>query len=178
MDTDGRVLRFDSLSKILSAGIRIGWVTGPKPLVERIVLHSQVTSLHTSGVSQVMVYALLEKWGIQGFLDHVDRVSEFYKSKKDAFIQSAEKHLTGLAEWNEPNAGMFVWLKLLGTDDSAQLIQEKAMEKKVLMVPGFEFFPIERKTPYVRAAYSTASPEDIDVALARLAELLKENQKQ
>lgn len=45
MDVDGRVLRFDSLSKIISSGVRIGWVTGPKPLVEKIVLHGQVSKL-------------------------------------------------------------------------------------------------------------------------------------
>jgi len=44
MDVDGRVLRFDSFSKILSSGIRIGWVSGPKPLVNRIVLHTQVNT--------------------------------------------------------------------------------------------------------------------------------------
>ncbi len=84
-----------------------------------------------------MTLSLLEKWGITGFLNHVDSVSKFYEGKRDAFIQAAEKHLTGLAEWDAPNAGMFVWLKLVGIDDSAALIQQKAMEKKVLMVPGF-----------------------------------------
>ena len=42
MDTDGRVLRFDSFSKTMSAGIRIGWVSGPKPLIDRIILHAMV----------------------------------------------------------------------------------------------------------------------------------------
>lgn len=53
MDTDGRVLRFDSFSKVVSSGLRIGCVSGPAALVERIVLHGQAVSLHPSGVSQV-----------------------------------------------------------------------------------------------------------------------------
>ena len=53
MDTDGRVLRFDSFSKIVSSGLRLGFVSGPAPLVDRIVLHGQAVSLHPSGVSQV-----------------------------------------------------------------------------------------------------------------------------
>jgi kynurenine/2-aminoadipate aminotransferase len=53
MDTEGRVLRFDSFSKVLSAGLRLGFVTGPKPLMERIELHMQVSTMHTSGLTQV-----------------------------------------------------------------------------------------------------------------------------
>lgn len=53
MDVDGRVLRFDSFSKVLSSGLRVGYVTGPKPLVQRIVLHAQVSILHAPAMSQV-----------------------------------------------------------------------------------------------------------------------------
>ena len=65
-------------------------------------------------------------------------------------------------------------MELLRIPDSSDLIKTKAMEKKVLLVPGFEFFPNPRKTPYVRASFSTATPQEIDEALARLAELVKE----
>ncbi|TPX65016.1 hypothetical protein CcCBS67573_g08246 [Chytriomyces confervae] len=178
MDVDGRVLRFDSFSKILSAGVRVGWVTGPKPLIERITLHSQASILHASGMSQLMVQKVLEHWGIEGFLKHTDAVSGFYKSKSQFFIECAKKHLTGLAEWVEPNAGMFVWIKLSGISDSSSLIKMKAVEKKVLLVPGFEFFPNPKVTPYVRASFSTATYEEIDLALARLADLIRSEQKE
>ncbi|KAI8829097.1 pyridoxal phosphate-dependent transferase [Chytriomyces cf. hyalinus JEL632] len=159
MDVDGRVFRFDSFSKILSAGVRVGCVTGPKPLIERITLHSQASILHASGMSQLMVQKVLEHWGIEGFLEHTDA------------------HLTGLAEWVEPNAGMFVWIKLSGIRDSSSLIKMKAVEKKVLLVPAFEFFPNPKVTPYVRASFSTATHEEIDLALARLADLIRSEQK-
>lgn len=55
MDTEGRVLRFDSLSKVLSSGLRIGWVTGPKPLIQNIELHVQSSYLHSSTLSQVRI---------------------------------------------------------------------------------------------------------------------------
>lgn len=53
LDVDGRVLRFDSLSKILSSGLRIGWVTGPKQLINNLELHVQSSYLHSSTLSQV-----------------------------------------------------------------------------------------------------------------------------
>ncbi|KAJ3076370.1 hypothetical protein HK102_005429 [Quaeritorhiza haematococci] len=124
----------------------------------------------------MMVYSLLNRWGITGFLTHVDEVANFYLEKRDAFLKAADKHLQGVAEWTVPSAGMFVWLKLLGVDDAAALISTKAKEKKVLLVPGFEFFPNPRATPYVRAAYSTATPQEMDEALQRLRELVLEAQ--
>ncbi|KAI9348750.1 pyridoxal phosphate-dependent transferase [Zopfochytrium polystomum] len=177
MDSDGRVLRFDSLSKILSSGIRVGWVTGPRPLVDRIVLHGQASNLHSSGVSQMLTIKLLERWGLDGFLNHTVEVSQFYKGKSVMFLKAAEKHLKGLAEWSIPSAGMFVWIKLLGIEDSSNLIRTKAVENKVLLVPGVEFFPNPRVTSYVRASFSTASEEEMNTALERLATLLRKEKE-
>lgn len=58
MDTEGRVLRFDSLSKVLSSGMRVGWVTGPKPLIQNIELHIQSSYLHSSTLSQVNIFSV------------------------------------------------------------------------------------------------------------------------
>ncbi|CAB1351501.1 unnamed protein product [Coregonus sp. 'balchen'] len=72
MDVDGRIIRTDSFSKILSSGLRIGFVTGPKPLVDRVVLHIQASTMHTSTFTQLMVSQLLHGWGQEGFLNHID----------------------------------------------------------------------------------------------------------
>lgn len=175
MDEDGRVLRFDSFSKIISSGLRVGYVTGPSPLVERIVLHLMVSAMHTPTMSQVMMSDLLNRWGISGLESHVYSVKEFYKSQKDLMVAAAKKWLTGLAEWNEPTAGMFLWIKLKGIEDTKYLIEEKAQKKEVLLVPGYAFMPDPTKPcPYVRASYSLATPEQMDKAFERLAELIKE----
>jgi kynurenine/2-aminoadipate aminotransferase len=69
---------------------------------------------------------------------------------------------------------MFSWIRLFGVDDSFALITEKAVEEKVLLVPGAVFMPeIDAKSSHVRAAFSTATPEQMDEALARLARLLR-----
>ena len=75
----GRVVRFDSFSKILSAGLRLGFVTGPKEVLDAIDLDTSSRNLQTSGTSQAIVYALLNKWGREGFLKHADDVARFYQ---------------------------------------------------------------------------------------------------
>ncbi|XP_014842220.1 PREDICTED: kynurenine/alpha-aminoadipate aminotransferase, mitochondrial [Poecilia mexicana] len=175
MDVDGRIIRTDSFSKILSSGLRIGFVTGPKPLVDRIVLHIQASTMHTSTFTQLMVSQLLHSWGQDGFLQHIDRVIEFYKTQRDAMINSADKWLKDVAEWHAPSAGMFLWMKLRGVADTQQLIMEKALEKEVLLVPGGVFMiDSSDPCPYVRAAFSLSTPEQIDEAFRRLSLLIKE----
>lgn len=174
MDVDARVIRFDSFSKIMSSGIRMGCVTGPQALVQQLSLHAQAVNLHPSGVSQAVLLKLMQHWGEEGFEDHVKSVCSFYQAQRDAFLASADKHLTGLAGWTRPEAGMFSWIELYGVEDSFALISEKAVEEKVLLVPGSVFLSDpDAKSGHVRAAYSTASPEEMDKALERLARLLR-----
>lgn len=176
MDVDGRVIRADTFSKVLSSGLRVGFITGPKPLIERIILHIQVSSLHPCTFSQFMVLQLLQDWGEEGFLAHVHRVTDFYRGQRDAILASADKWLSGLAEWNVPVAGMFLWIKIKGISNAEQLIKEKALQKEVLMLPGNAFYvDSSAPSPYFRASFSSVSPEQMDVAFQRLAQLIKEN---
>eukprot|EP01122_Echinamoeba_exundans_P016800 TRINITY_DN8636_c0_g1_i1.p1 TRINITY_DN8636_c0_g1~~TRINITY_DN8636_c0_g1_i1.p1 ORF type:complete len:460 (+),score=105.71 TRINITY_DN8636_c0_g1_i1:76-1380(+) len=177
MDTDGRVMRFDSFSKVASSGIRVGLVTGPAPIVTKIQLVQQATTLHTAGVPQAMLVALLQKWGWAGWDAHIAKVQEFYSQRRDVFLGFAEKHLTGLAEWWVPSAGMFVWFKFLGVEDSSELIQQRALHAKVLMIPGKSCSADGKPSPYARAAFSVASDADMEEALKRLAQMLREEQE-
>lgn len=177
MDTDHRVLRFDSFSKILSSGIRVGFVTGPKPLIERITLHSQATVLHPGGLSQMVAILLFRQWGLDGFLKHVQTVCSFYRHRRDLMIRLAETYLKGLAVWHPPTAGMFLWMQLVGIQDTRALIQEKAIEKKVILLPGAEFQANGGPSSFVRAAFSTATEQQMEEAFKRLAELLQQSKE-
>ncbi|PSR78104.1 hypothetical protein PHLCEN_2v7568 [Hermanssonia centrifuga] len=176
----GRVLRFDSLSKILSSGIRIGFLCGPDPLMQVIDMHTAVASLQTPSLTQTITFALLNSWGYDGFKTHTETVSQFYREKRDVFEEAMKCHLGGLAEWTTPEAGMFFWFKLLldgeGSEegDSAYIIQEKAVEKGVLALPGTVFLPNGRKTAYVRASFSLLTPEEVDLAVRRLRDVILE----
>ncbi|THH31490.1 hypothetical protein EUX98_g2696 [Antrodiella citrinella] len=148
----GRVLRFDSLSKILSSGLRIGFASGPEELLRAIDMHTAISSLQTSSLTQAIAFALLNQWGYDDFITHTQTVSAFYRQKRDVFEAAMQKYLKGLAEWESPEAGMFFWFKLLLDDnDSEALVRTKAYENGVLALPGTVFLPDGRKTPYVRA---------------------------
>ncbi|KAG9076258.1 hypothetical protein FRC06_009603 [Ceratobasidium sp. 370] len=168
----------DSGIRCLS-GLRIGFVSGPSYVLDKIDLHTAAANLQTSSFTQVITHALLAEWGFPKFDAHIAHVSAFYKQKRDVFEAAMKRRLAGLAEWDTPQAGMFFWFKLKlpsvldGEDgDSERLIREKAVEHGILALPGTAFYPNGEKSAFVRAAFSLLSPEDVDEGLRRLAEVI------
>ncbi|XP_053111681.1 kynurenine/alpha-aminoadipate aminotransferase, mitochondrial-like isoform X2 [Hemicordylus capensis] len=175
MDVDGRVIRCDSFSKVISSGLRVGYLTGPAPLIDRVILHLQVSTMQASSFTQIIVLQLFEKWGQKGFLEHTDRVAEFYKKQRDAMLAAADKWLKGLANWYIPNAGLFLWIKIKGVSDTHQMVTGKALDRGVALLPGKGFMINGTEPcPYVRVSFSFASPDEMDQAFQKLAELIKE----
>ncbi|KAK4685239.1 tryptophan aminotransferase, partial [Tremellales sp. Uapishka_1] len=176
----GHVLRFDSFSKLLSAGLRLGYATGPKDLLSAIEVGNATYNLHTSSISQAVAYRLLQHWGISGFLDHSHAVAAFYAERRKVFEAIAHKHLDGLATWVSPVAGMFLWIDLApsGITDTYNLVLTEALAKGVLAVPGFSFYPLGRVSSHVRVSFSLVDLEvDADLGFKRLAEAIREKQK-
>jgi len=155
------------------SGLRLGVVMGPNLLIERIERHQEIGPLHVSGITQTIAIKILQYFDNEKWFEHTKKVALFYARRRDWFAALCKKHLTGLAEWNTPTAGMFLWIKLLNISDSFSLINEKARIAKVLLVPGQVFSCYGEKSPYVRASFSSVTMEDADIALGRLAELLK-----
>ncbi len=174
MDTQGRVLRLDSFSKVLSSGMRLGMVTGPTAFVKRMDLVLQASALHTSAVSQMLAFKLLTHWGVDGWNGHIRSVCLFYARRRDVFVALVEKHLKGMVTYTVPEAGMFVYFKLHGIENSKTLVMERALQALVLLVPGQAFSPNDTPSDCVRASFSTASDADMETALQRFAALLKE----
>lgn len=104
--------------------------------------------------------------------------SPFYQAQRDAFVDSARRQLGDLVTFSPPTAGMFCWMRVPGVEDTSDLITKEAVKHKVLMVPGRSFDPQGGASPFVRAAFSTATPEQMDTALSRFAQLLRERQRQ
>ncbi|KAJ7627155.1 pyridoxal phosphate-dependent transferase [Roridomyces roridus] len=172
----GRVVRFDSFSKVLSSGMRLGFMTAPPALASVVNMITSNTNLQPATLTQIMAYNILSRWGPDGFLAHCKGVAATYRARRDAFEGVARKHLEGLAEWTTPVAGMFLYIKLLVDEDtdSAALISGKAVEKGVLAVPGAAFMPLGGKTPYVRVSFSLIEEGPADEACRRLAEVVRE----
>ncbi|PPJ56830.1 hypothetical protein CBER1_10162 [Cercospora berteroae] len=111
LDRSGRVLRLDATSKILSAGLRAGWVTGSQQLIDQFIYHTEFCTTAVSGPSQIMMYKLLDQtWGHLGFIEWLRKLSSGYRNSRDALIEACERWLPSCCDWNVPTSGMMVWV--------------------------------------------------------------------
>ena len=112
MDTDGRVMRLDSFSKVIAPGMRTGWIVASEQVVERFVRHAEVSVQNASGVSQLVLFKLLEEsWGHSGYLDWLVHMRVEYSARRDIICSACEKWLPKqVIAWDPPMAGMFVSL--------------------------------------------------------------------
>ncbi|XP_046566672.1 kynurenine/alpha-aminoadipate aminotransferase, mitochondrial-like [Haliotis rubra] len=187
LDVDGRVLRCDSLSKVMAAGIgpkypigrwktkqnaRVGYLCGPKQFLKQFHEWKEAQTLR-NGLTETIMWKVLQNMGHDGYIEHGCRVANFYHQRAQRASMTAEKHLKGLAEWSAPQAGMFLWMKLLGVEDSRPVCQ-KLIQKGAVVVQGHIFCPASVNSPYIRVSFSSASDEEMDKAFAWLAEILKE----
>lgn len=86
-----------------------------------------------------------------------------------------DRYLTGLCDWAVPSAGMFMWIKVRGVADVYDMLTIRGVKKNLLLTPGHAFMVDPTKPcPYIRASYSKATPEHIDLACKLLAELIRE----
>ncbi|PWN26661.1 PLP-dependent transferase [Jaminaea rosea] len=170
---NGHVVRFESFSKLIGAGLRVGFAMGPAYILDAVDAHTANTNLQPSGLSQVVIYSLLRNWGSEGFYKHVDRTAAMYREKAVRFEECARRILCkpGLARFETPTAGMFLWLELNLPEskaDTMAFISEKAVPAGVLAVPGFVFLPLPQRTKYVRVSFSKLADEDFEEACMRL----------
>lgn len=168
LDTEGRVVYCSSFSKILSAGMRIGFVCGPKELVQKIVVVKQVNDVHTNLFFQMVASKFIDKYGLD---DHIDFIKDLYRKKCNLMLSELDEHIAGKAEYTRPEGGLFIWLTVKGGDGDD--IAKKAIANKLAVVTGSSFNPIQGGySPSVRLNYSTPSDEQIIEGVKRLASVL------
>ena len=110
MDTDGRVMRMESFSKVIAPGLRTAWIVASEQIVERFVRHAEVSTQIPSGASQLILFKLLEEtWGHGGYFDWLMNLRLEYTGRRDNICEACELSLPReVATFNPPMAGMFV----------------------------------------------------------------------
>ena len=156
LDGGDYVLYIGTLSKILSPGIRIGWVAAPPPVLEKIGLGKQAADLCTSTLTQ---YFVREYFADGRWRSYIDDLIGIYRTRRDAMLDALERHFPEQAEWTHPEGGLFVWATLPDYIDTTDLLA-KALRENVAFVPGRAAYVDGRGGSSMRLNFS-ASPDDV-----------------
>jgi 2-aminoadipate transaminase len=167
MNPDG-VIYMGSFSKVLTPGIRLGYVAAPLPLVRRLELAKQAADLHTAQLTQMVVHEVVK----DGFLDqHIPTIRTLYGNQCQVMLDAMEQLFPAGVSWTRPEGGMFIWVTLPKHIDALKLL-DQAIAAKVAFVPGGPFYANEPETNTLRLSFVTVPPERIREGIAILGKLI------
>jgi 2-aminoadipate transaminase len=170
LDGGDYVIYLGTFSKILSPGIRLGWLCAPPPVMEKAVLGKQASDLCTSTLTQ---YFVREYFAEGRWREYIAAVTEIYRERRDAMLEALDRHFPSQASWTRPEGGLFVWATLPDYIDTSDLLA-KALRQNVAFVPGESAFTDGRGTSSMRLNFSGVGVEEIREGIARIGEVVDE----
>ncbi|WP_176478405.1 MULTISPECIES: PLP-dependent aminotransferase family protein [unclassified Mesorhizobium] len=164
-----RTLFCGSFSKVLSPGMRVGWVCAPRHVVEKLVLMKQASDLHSPSINQIVMHRVAETI----FDDQVEKLIDAYRRRRDALLGALEAEMPQGISWSRPDGGMFVWLTLPEGADATELLARSVKEARVAFVPGNAFFADGTGRNTLRMSFTLADDRAVSEGVPRLARVLK-----
>ena len=161
-----------SLSKVLSPGLRVGWMIAPAELLGKATMCKQFSDAHTSTFAQATAAQYLKAGRMPATLANVRKV---YAERAQAMGDALRKELGDAIEFVQPQGGLFVWARLTGVGGKVQdgnVLAKRAIEKGVAFVPGTPFFCANPDHATFRLSFATADADKIREGVARLAQAL------
>lgn len=164
------VVHAGTFSKMLAPGLRLGWAIAPRPVMEKLVLGAQATTLCPSPFTQLFVsgYMATGQWRT-----YIEELRGIYTGRRDAMLAALEAHLPPAATWTRPQGGLFVWATLPGFIDTTDLLA-RALGANVAFVPGRAAFVNGDGGSSMRLNFSASDPETIEEGVRRIGVLVAE----
>ncbi len=161
-----------SLSKVLSPGLRVGWMAGPAELLARATMCKQFSDAHTSTFAQATAAQYLQAGRMP---DTLYRVRQVYAQRAETMGDALRRELGDAIAFVQPEGGLFVWARLTGTGGKgtdAAAFAKRAIERGVAFVPGMPFYCANGDPATFRLSFATAAEDKIRDGVARLAQAL------
>ncbi len=170
LDGGDFVIYLGTFSKILSPGIRLGWLCAPPPVMEKVILGKQSSDLCTSTLSQYFVdeYFAEGRW-----MAYIESLRDVYRSRRDVMLDALERHFPAEAQWSRPEGGLFLWATLPGYIDTTDLLA-RALRDNVAFVPGAGAFVDGRGGSAMRLNFSASNEDEIREGVRRIGRVIAE----
>lgn len=168
-DENGWVMFLGSFSKIISPGLRVGYIAGNADIIRKCTVGKQSTDVHTSNLNQAIVDQFLRRDLLP---EHIRTICAGYGAKMNRMLSSLEAFPAGV-RFTRPEGGLFIWAELPEKIDAVSMLS-KAVERKVAYVPGTYFCVDGGHLNTIRLNFSNSTPEQIDTGMAALREIIEQ----
>ncbi len=170
LDGGNFVAYLGTFSKILSAGLRIGWLVTPTPIREKVVLGKQAADLCTSTLTQDFAGHFFRDGA---WREYVSELTGIYRARRDVMISAMAEYFPHGATWNKPAGGLFIWATMpdvLSTED----LLAKALSRNVAFVPGPNAYVDGRGASSMRLNFSGVKEDEIIEGIRRIGQVARE----
>jgi 2-aminoadipate transaminase len=163
------VIRINTFSKMLAPGLRLGWISAAKPIVDQLALIKQQADPHTQNLSQFAICELLEN----GVFDrHLTTLRVEHRRRRDAMVHSLRTQIPpGTLSFSVPDGGMYLWCQL-AANVRGRIVQEHAMRQSVMIVTGEPFYVDQAGSSQIRICFTSQPAERAGFAARTLASSL------
>ena len=170
LDGGEYVIYLGTFSKILSPGLRLGWTSAPRPVLDKLNLGKGGVDLCSSTVSQLFVSTYFAE---RDWRSYVGRLVELYRRRRDTMLAALAEHLPPEATWTEPAGGLFIWARLPDYIDTTDLLA-RALRENVAFVPGRAAYLDGRGGSEMRLNFSGVDEDDIREGVRRIGGVVRE----
>jgi 2-aminoadipate transaminase len=153
-----------SFSKIVSPGMRLGWIVAPEDVMEKLVIAKQASDLHSNYFTQRVIYQYLTDNDVD---KHIEKIREMYRNQRNLMVEMIAEHFPDGVDYTKPEGGMFLWITLPEGLSSLELF-DLAIRENVAFVPGKAFFCEGDGDNTLRLNFSNSSEEKIEEGMGRL----------
>jgi 2-aminoadipate transaminase len=164
------VIYLGTFSKILSPGLRLGWTTAPRPVLEKLNLGKGAADLCSSPLSQLFVAAYFAE---RDWREYVRSLTGLYRRRRDIMLEALAEHLPPEATWTRPEGGLFIWASLPDYIDTTDLLA-RALRDHVAFVPGRAAYLDGRGGSDMRLNFSGVGDDDIREGVRRIGKVVRE----
>lgn len=163
-------LYLGSFSKIVTPGMRLGYIIADKEIIKMLETAKQASDLHSNIFGQYLISDYLSNNDLD---KHIEKIKNLYKEQASAMVSAMEKYFPKNVKFTRPEGGMFTWVTLEEGKDVLKLF-DKAISRKVAFVPGHPFYINPKTVNTLRLNYTNADSDTITKGIMRLAEALNE----
>ena len=170
MDDEGIVIYCGSFSKILSAGMRVGFLCGHKELIQKIVVVKQTNDVHTNLFFQMLCSRFISEYGLD---DHIAGIKRLYRDNCMTMLSEMDAKFPENVKYTRPEGGLFLWVTMPDSVDMNEFIK-KTVAAEVAVVPGATFLPDTGMVSHsFRMNYSMPTKDQIIKGVGIIAEVMK-----